>query len=79
MTRVTRRDGCAGVVLAAALVGGGGCGIGPDSTPRDVAPNERNLTVNAVSDGDEARRDQSHLPGRAERGGRPEPPAFDGA
>lgn len=42
------------LVLAAALVAAGGCGIGPDSTPRDVAPNERNLTVNAVSDGDEA-------------------------
>ena len=36
------------------LVAVGGCGIAPDSAPRDVAPTERNLTVNAVSDGDEA-------------------------
>ena len=36
------------------LVATGGCGIAPDSAPRDVAPTERNLTVNAVSDGDEA-------------------------
>ena len=36
------------------LVATGGCGIAPDSAPRDVAPAERNLTVNAVSDGDEA-------------------------
>ncbi|HWM22092.1 MAG TPA: GerMN domain-containing protein [Ilumatobacteraceae bacterium] len=46
------RIGC--VVLAAAIVASGGCGIAPDSSPRDVAPAERNLTVNAVSDGDEA-------------------------
>jgi spore germination protein GerM len=46
------RAGC--VVLAAAIAAGGGCGIAPDSSPRDVAPAERNLTVNAVSDGDEA-------------------------
>ena len=42
------------VPLEAVLVGTSGCGIGPDASPRDVAPNERNLTVNAVSDGDEA-------------------------
>jgi spore germination protein GerM len=47
-----RRAGC--VLLATAIVAGGGCGIAPDSAPRDVAPAERNLTVNAVSDGDEA-------------------------
>jgi spore germination protein GerM len=47
-----RRAVC--VLLAAVLVAAGGCGIAPDSAPRDVAPAERNLTVNAVSDGDEA-------------------------
>jgi spore germination protein GerM len=41
-------------VLVAMLIGTGGCGIGPDSAPRDVAPNERSLNPNAVSDGDEA-------------------------
>jgi spore germination protein GerM len=41
-------------LLAAVLVAAGGCGIAPDSTPRDVAPAEQDLTVNAVSDGDEA-------------------------
>jgi len=41
-------------MLAVALVVTGGCGIAPDSAPRDVSPAERNLTVNAVSDGDEA-------------------------
>ncbi len=48
----TRRSGW--LVLVAVLIGTVGCGIGPDSSPRDVAPNERSLTVNAVSDGDEA-------------------------
>jgi len=51
-TSPTRRSGW--LVLVAVLIGTVGCGIGPDSTPRDVAPNERSLTVNAVSDGDEA-------------------------
>jgi Sporulation and spore germination len=52
-TPFTRR--CWGVVvLAAVVVGLGGCGIGTDSAPRDVAPNERGLTGNATSDGDEA-------------------------
>jgi spore germination protein GerM len=41
-------------VFAAVAVGIGGCGIGADSTPRDVAPNERDLTANAASDGDAA-------------------------
>ena len=71
----TRRSGC--VVLAAVLVAAGGCGIGPDSAPRDVAPNERNLTVERGVRRRRGRRDQSHLPRRAERGGRPEPPALD--
>ena len=48
-----RRSGLGCVLLAFVLVAGG-CGIAPDSTPRDVAPAERDLTVNAVSDGDEA-------------------------
>lgn len=41
-------------VLAAIVIVLNGCGIAPDSAPRDVAPNERSLTVNAASDGDEA-------------------------
>lgn len=41
-------------VLVAVLIGTSGCGIGSDSSPRDVAPNERNLSPNVVSDGDEA-------------------------
>jgi spore germination protein GerM len=47
------RRGRTGCILVAAALALGGCGIAPDSTPRDVAPAERNLTVNAVSDGDE--------------------------
>ena len=43
-----------GVVLAVALVAVGGCGIESDSSPRDVAANERSLTANAGSEGDEA-------------------------
>jgi spore germination protein GerM len=43
-----------GITLVAVLVATAGCGIAPDSAPRDVAPAERNLTGNAVSDGDEA-------------------------
>ena len=42
------------LVFAVVLVAASGCGIGADSTPRDVAPNERGLAPNAVSDGDEA-------------------------
>ena len=42
------------LVLAAVVVGVGGCGIGADSTPRDVPLNERSLTANGASDGDEA-------------------------
>lgn len=49
----SRRGRLACILLAFVLVAGG-CGIAPDSTPRDVAPAERDLTVNAVSDGDEA-------------------------
>jgi Sporulation and spore germination len=49
-TRRSRRV----VVLAAVVVGLGGCGIGTDSAPRDVAPTERGLTANAASDGDDA-------------------------
>jgi len=44
----------AGAVLAATLIAVGGCGIESDSAPRDVDVNERSLTVNAASDGDEA-------------------------
>ena len=49
---MARRSGC--TVLAAVLFGSVGCGIAPDSAPRDVAANERSLTANAVSDGDDA-------------------------
>jgi spore germination protein GerM len=52
ITSLARRSGC--TVLAAVFIGSAGCGIAPDSAPRDVAPNERSLTANAVSDGDDA-------------------------
>ena len=52
ITSMARRSGC--TVLAAVLLGSVGCGIAPDSAPRDVAANERSLTANAVSDGDDA-------------------------
>jgi spore germination protein GerM len=48
----TSRSVC--LVLAAVLGGASGCGIESDSTPRDVAANERSLTANALSEGDEA-------------------------
>jgi spore germination protein GerM len=52
ITSLARRSGCA--VFAAVLFGSAGCGIAPDSAPRDVPANERSLTANAVSDGDDA-------------------------
>jgi len=52
ITSMARRSGC--TFLAAVLLGSVGCGIAPDSAPRDVAANERSLTANAVSDGDDA-------------------------
>ena len=42
------------VVLAVVLGAVGGCGIESDSAPRDVGANERSLTGNAGSEGDEA-------------------------
>lgn len=48
----TRRPVC--VVLAVVLGAVGGCGIESDSAPRDVGANERSLTGNAGSEGDEA-------------------------
>jgi spore germination protein GerM len=41
-------------VAAALALGLGACGIPSDSSPRDVAPNQRSLTVNPPSEGDEA-------------------------
>ncbi len=49
---ITRGSAC--LALVAMLGGAGGCGIESDATPRDVAANERSLTANAFSEGDEA-------------------------
>jgi spore germination protein GerM len=50
-SKATTRSLC---IVLSAVIGAGGCGIEPDSTPRDVAANEQGLIANAVSDGDEA-------------------------
>ena len=42
------------VAALAAVVAAGACGIESDAAPRDVAVNERSLTANVATEGDEA-------------------------